>query len=67
MADGNMTHYLDDLATEHCSKGRDPLELQFFGDYDRRHYDDGYDGGSDGNGGDFEDDNDGDSLHSDIQ
>ena len=70
IVDGNMSHDMDDLATELCKKGRlrtlkiDPADLEFFGDYDRSHYDDG-DGDGDGDGSGDDDDNE--PLRSDIQ
>ena len=44
ISDGDNRN-LDDLATEFCKKGRlqtlkiDPEDLEFFGDYDKSHYD----------------------------
>src|SRR4051794_36325195 len=52
IADGNMSHDLDDIAAELCKKGRlktlkiAPEDLQFLGDYDRTQYD----GDGDGDG-----------------
>ncbi|RUO96071.1 hypothetical protein BC936DRAFT_142674 [Jimgerdemannia flammicorona] len=54
IADGNMSHDLDDLAAELCKKGRlktltvDPSDVEFFGDYDRTQYDGDDDGDGDG-------------------
>ncbi|CAG8615064.1 5814_t:CDS:2 [Paraglomus occultum] len=64
IVDGIMSHDLDDLAVELCKKGRfqtlkiDSEDLEFFGDYDKSHYDDSNSGSDDGDDG---------PLRSDIQ